>query len=187
MPPAKELLLGIEIGGTKLQLVAAETPRNIVRRDRLTVEPGANAVTIQESIEVALAAWPEIKWKSAGVGFGGPVDRKLGRVFCSHQVSGWDGVDLGGWLTAYIGAPVAIENDTNLAALAEVRQGAEVGCSPVFLYKLRQRGRRRLGHRETNLSWGSAWGGGNWAFAPDALRADHRRVLLWLGGGSQSA
>jgi glucokinase len=125
-------LLGIEIGGTKLQLVAAETPRSILRRQRLAVEPGEGAWEIRRHIAAALEAWKGVKWKAAGIGFGGPVDWKTGRVHCSHQVAGWDDADLCGWLSALIDTPVAIENDTNLAALAEVSQGAGVGCSPVF-------------------------------------------------------
>jgi glucokinase len=132
MPSLNKLLLGIEIGGSKLQLVAAETPGSILRRQRLTVEPGESALHIREHITAALSEWKGIQWKAAGVGFGGPVDWKTGRVHCSHHVAGWDGMDLGSWLSSLIDAPAAIENDTNLAALAEVRHGAGAGCSPVF-------------------------------------------------------
>jgi len=47
-------------------------------------------------------------------------------------VAGWDQRDLRDWLSDLIAAPVSIDNDANVAALAEVRLGAGVGCSPVF-------------------------------------------------------
>ncbi len=132
MPSKKELLLGIEIGGSKLQLVAAESPGSIVRRQRLIVKSGENASSICDDIATALQAWKGTRWRAAGVGFGGPVDWKSGRIHCSHQVAGWDEMDLRGWLSGLIEAPVAIDNDANAAALGEVLHGAGRGCSPVF-------------------------------------------------------
>jgi glucokinase len=41
-------------------------------------------------------------------------------------------MDFGGWLSALIDAPVAMDNDANAAALAEACQGAGMGCTPVF-------------------------------------------------------
>jgi glucokinase len=132
MPSENELLLGIEIGGSKLQLVAAKSPGSMVRRQRIAVEPGDCALDIRRRIATALQAWEGIRWLAAGVGFGGPVDWKHGRIHCSHQVAGWDKMDICGWLSDQIAAPVAIENDANVAALAEVCHGAGAGYSPVF-------------------------------------------------------
>jgi glucokinase len=132
MAPENELLLGIEIGGSKLQLYAANSPRSIVHRQRLAVERGASASDIRGQLAIAVQAWEGTKWRAAGVGFGGPVDWRRGRTHCSHQVAGWDQMDLRGWLADLVAAPVAIDNDANVAALAEVRLGAGAGCSPVF-------------------------------------------------------
>lgn len=127
-------LLGIEIGGTKVQLVAAEpaAPGVIIRRHRIRVTPGEGARKLCGHIGAALQGWGGPGWQAAGIGFGGPVDWRQGRIHCSHQVSGWEGMDLGRWLADLIGAPVAMDNDANVAALAEVRLGAGAGGSPVF-------------------------------------------------------
>jgi glucokinase len=47
-------------------------------------------------------------------------------------VDGWEDVDLRGWLSDLLGVPVAVENDSNLAALAEARNGAGTSFNPVF-------------------------------------------------------
>ena len=107
-------------------------PGTIVRRQRITLEAGENAWDIREHIATALQLWQGTNWLAAGVGFGGPVDWKTGKIHCSHQIAGWDKMDLRGWLSALINAPVAIDNDANVAALAEACHGAGVGCSPVF-------------------------------------------------------
>ena len=126
------LLLGIEIGGSKLQLVAAAAPMRAIRRQRLSVDRAAGAGAIQGHIKTALANWGDTRWRAVGVGFGGPVDWRAGRIGCSHHVDGWTGVDLQEWLLKLTGAPVAVENDSNLAALAEARYGAGAGFNPVF-------------------------------------------------------
>ena len=72
----------------------------------------------------------------AGVGFGGPVDWKTGRICRSHQIEGWSEFDLGGWLGQLTGAPVVVDNDANVAALGEALCGAGVGFNPVFYVTL---------------------------------------------------
>jgi len=131
------MLLGLEIGGSKLQLVLADEPGRLTEKRRLVVARGAVAQDIQRQIEQAL---PELlrgrPVAAAGAGFGGPVDWRTGRIARSHQIAGWSDFDLRGWLAARVGAPVFVENDSNLAALAEARHGAGVGCSPVFYFNM---------------------------------------------------
>jgi glucokinase len=129
--------LGIEIGGSKLQIVAGDEAATIVGRERFVVDPARGAEGIRRQIATALPALTA-KWKPAavGVGFGGPVDWKKGRVARSHQIEGWSEFDLGGWLRKLTGLPVAVENDSNLATLAEATHGAGAGFSPVFYFNL---------------------------------------------------
>jgi len=129
--------LGIEIGGSKLQLVAGDESAAVLDRVRLSVDPAKGANGIREQLRMALAALIP-KWKPAGmgIGFGGPVDRRNGRIARSHQVEGWSDFDLGGWLRDLSGLPVALENDSNTATLAEATLGAGAGCNPVFYFNL---------------------------------------------------
>ncbi len=133
----QRVFLGIEIGGSKLQIVAGDETAAIVERQRFTVDPVRGAEGIRQQIEAALPVLV-IKWKPAaiGVGFGGPVDWKTGRIARSHQIEGWSEFDLGGWLRNLTRLPVAVENDSNLATLAEATLGAGAGCSPVFYFNL---------------------------------------------------
>jgi glucokinase len=129
--------LGIEIGGTKLQVVAGEGDGTIRRRWRTTANRAGGGPAICRQL---LAGIAEMRAGDApvaiGVGFGGPVDRKTGRIARSHQVGGWEEFDLRTWLAEQAGLPVAVENDSNLAALAEARVGAGAGCSPLFYFNL---------------------------------------------------
>ena len=125
--------LGIEIGGTKQQIIAGDNQGNIVDRCRFGMAPNANASDIQKRITEELpklitAHQPE----RLGVGFGGPVDIAQGKVATSHQIEGWSGFPLRDWLHDLSGLPVVIENDANSAALAEAVRGAGRGFNPTF-------------------------------------------------------
>ncbi|MCP5521367.1 MAG: ROK family protein [Verrucomicrobiales bacterium] len=130
-------LLGIEIGGTKLQIVTGQADGTITDRRRLAVNPAAGGEGIRRQIAENLPGLLE-RWKPTGigVGFGGPVDARSGRICRSHQIEGWDGFPLTEWLTAQTGLPAVVENDANTAAVGEARIGAGHGCDPVFYVTL---------------------------------------------------
>jgi glucokinase len=134
------MLLGIEIGGTKLQIVSASAPSQILERRKLSVEPAKGAAGIRELIQRTL---PELmrheKPRAVGVGFGGPVDWRTGQICRSHQIEGWSEFDLAGWLQPLVQAPVFVDNDANVAALGEAihrRSDASVAADPVFYVTL---------------------------------------------------
>jgi glucokinase len=130
--------LGIEIGGTKLQMVSADAQAKLLDRRRFQVERKEGAEGIRRQIERTL---PELldRWKPAavGVGFGGPVDGRSGCIARSHQIEGWSGFNLRSWVASLAGGlPVWVENDANTAALGEALRGAGVGTNPVFYVTL---------------------------------------------------
>lgn len=104
---------------------------------KLEVDPAKGAQGIQRQIEHTLPGLiPHEGLAAVGVGFGGPVDWRSGKVCRSHQIQGWSEFDLGGWLRAISGAPVFVDNDANVAALGEARRGAGSGFDPVFYVTL---------------------------------------------------
>jgi glucokinase len=130
--------LGIEIGGTKLQLVLGDEHGKIVQRIRRTVDKAKGALGIRQQIEAAI---PELTGRQSrpqavGVGFGGPVDWQTGAICRSHQIEGWSEFDFAGWLRRTIDVPVFLDNDANVAALGEATYGAGQGCNPVFYVTL---------------------------------------------------
>src|SRR5689334_11018519 len=126
--------LAIEIGGTKLQLVLGENGK-IKERRRLSVNPKLGAAGIRDQIKKTLPEFGRVI-TGVGVGFGGPVDWRTGRICRSHQVEGWSEFELGGWLNELTGKPVRVDNDANVAALGEAVHGAGVGFNPVFYVTL---------------------------------------------------
>ena len=128
--------LGIEIGGTKLQLVTGESDGRIHQRYRYAVDPAQGAEGILTHIDQTIQQLPEPP-QAIGVGFGGPVDWQTGRIATSHQIRGWAGFELANWLRERSGAQsIWVENDANVAALGEARHGVATGFRHVFYVTL---------------------------------------------------
>jgi glucokinase len=136
---SKPLFLGVEIGGTKLQLGLGRGDGKLLGLERREVEPANGADGIRAAIQVAasdLLTRSHIRaddLTAVGIGFGGPVDTARGIVTLSHQIDGWEGFPLSEWVTQTLGIDrVVLQNDADTAALGEARFGAGVGYSPVL-------------------------------------------------------
>jgi glucokinase len=133
-----DLILGVEIGGTKLQLALGSPQGKLaaVYRDSVNVEKGANGI-----LDWLLSRVPDLIKHSGehqgrvvaiGCGFGGPINRNTGRVFKSNQISDWDDFPLRDWLEKSFLLPSWVENDSNAAAWGEYQQGAGRGTQHFF-------------------------------------------------------
>ena len=130
---SEQNFIGIEIGGTKLQLVSADASLAIDEHLLLEVKKEDRARGIQQQIEEGIQQLKGNKKLSAvGVGFGGPVNYKTGKISVSHQIAGWENFNLQQWLHHLAAVPVFIDNDANVAALGEAVHGAGAGFNIVF-------------------------------------------------------
>jgi glucokinase len=123
-------LAGVEIGGTKLQLVLGDDQGSIQKRISHTINAQEGASKIREQIEKGLSEFGHLD--AIGVGFGGPVNRNTGEVWTSYHVEGWTGFNIRDWLHDLTNAVVAVENDANVAALGESVAGAGKDHRVVF-------------------------------------------------------
>lgn len=135
--PVDSALLAIEIGGTKLQLAAGTADGEIRRRWRHDVDPVSGADGIRQRIEHWLPeVMAETRPTAVGVGFGGPVDWRTGKIARSHQISGWSGFAIRDWLAERTSLPIVVDNDANVAALGEACRGNGRGAGTVFYVTL---------------------------------------------------
>lgn len=126
--------LGIEIGGTKLQLgVGRGDGADFVAFERRDIDRSRGAQGILNQIRDVgreLIAAHDIE--RVGFGFGGPVFGDRGIVQTSHQVTGWDGFPLVEWCRTELQRPACLGNDCDSACLAEACFGAGRGLRTVF-------------------------------------------------------
>lgn len=128
------MYLGIEIGGTKLQLgVGPGDGSDFVAFERRNVDIAKGGQGIRDQIrEVGRELLEKHDVQRAAYGFGGPIFGSRGIVQTSHQVPGWDNFPLSQWTEAELGIPTKLGNDCDVAALAEACFGAGRDAASVF-------------------------------------------------------
>ena len=132
------MFLGVEIGGTKLQLGVGPGDGTLRGLWRGVVNAAAGGDGIRRQIAAAVpellatAGLDRAALRGVGVGFGGPTDDATQSVIKSHHIAGWDGFPLAAWVTEQTGLPAVICNDADVAGLGEALFGAGQGLSPVF-------------------------------------------------------
>ena len=129
-----QVYLGVEIGGTKQQIAVCNESGTIVEMVSERVAHPNGAVDIlhwlEQKIPKVLAKYPQIH--TIGVGFGGPLETKTGRVLISVQVPGWKDFELKTWFEATFRLPTVVVVDTVAGGYAELKLGSGVGSQKFF-------------------------------------------------------
>ncbi|MCY3741677.1 MAG: ROK family protein [Candidatus Poribacteria bacterium] len=131
-------VVGIDIGGTKLATVVADSTGHIlskVRKPTLAEKGPEYALQllfhmVRETVD--LAGLTQESVSAIGVSCGGPLDTKTGVVYSPPNLPGWDALPLKAQLESEFHIPVTIENDANASALAEFRFGGGRGYNAVL-------------------------------------------------------
>ena len=129
-------VIGVDVGGTKI--AAGRLDPDLVATDPVVIPTPDGGMAIIEAIAGLvgdLSADSPDAVRAVGVGLPATIDAVTGRV--AHSVhTGMDDFDAAGALGAAVGMPVFLDNDANLAALAEHRLGAARGHDNVVLLTL---------------------------------------------------
>ena len=113
---------GIDIGGTNTRIALIDEAYEIIQRIQFPTDvnnPHATLQKIQETVQSFSVA-------IAGVGLScpGPLDLKQGIILDTPNLNGgWHGLAVSKELSARLKVPVFLENDANLACLAEAVLG----------------------------------------------------------------
>jgi glucokinase len=122
---------GVDLGGTKIQAVVVDESHAVVGQDRspTPISGGPTAVvaaiadTLRGAAEAANLA--TISLERVGVGSPGAIDQAAGTVAQARNLPDWEGTfPLADALAAAVGAPVAVENDVQVAVIGEFELGA---------------------------------------------------------------
>jgi len=115
------VLIGLDIGGTKIMVAAADHQGNILRRART-----ATSVDLEEDLANIhtmigdVAGGDEIL--GIGAAIGGPLDWEQGIVSPLHQPA-WRNIPLKAMMESIWGCRFHVDVDTNVAAVGEYRWG----------------------------------------------------------------
>ena len=126
------LRIGIDLGGTKIELLALDGTGKEIFRRRVATPQGDYPATVQTTASLVLEAEKELKAKATvGVGIPGSRSRVTGLIKNANSTC-LIGHDLKGDLEKALGREVRIENDANCFALSEATDGAGKGAKVVF-------------------------------------------------------
>lgn len=128
-----DVVLGVDIGGTKIALGLVDSHGTLVWEKRVPSHAGEGAslllerVTrlVQEAVKEQACSRPVL---GIGIASPGQIDYARGVVtFATSNLPGWSGSPVASHISQAANLPVLLDNDGNLAALGEARFGAGRG------------------------------------------------------------
>lgn len=138
-PPPRRRVIGIDLGGTKL--AAGVISEDLIVHHRAhRFSRGADQAEILDNLvdvvdELRVQSEDEAPILAVGMGIPSLIDQRSGRAVTTVNLPLAD-VQIRDLMNERLGLPVAIDNDANVAALAEQRFGAARGKRDVVLLTL---------------------------------------------------
>lgn len=130
---AKQLLAGIDIGGTKTAVVLSQNLPEILTRFEFPTRPDLGVPQTISGIHASLnralqeGGFSASDLQAIGISCGGPLDAMRGVIQSPPNLPQWDEVPICRIVEHEFGAPCFLENDANAGALAEAAFGAGRG------------------------------------------------------------
>jgi len=125
--------IGIDLGGTNVRVAKISEEGKVISQVKGPSYGQEGPAKVMANIKEMIREIPN--WKECsgiGVGVPGPVDTKAGAMVLSTNLPGFTGYPLADELTKEFGMPAFLDNDANVAGLAEAVVGAGKGLSTVF-------------------------------------------------------
>ena len=132
-----KLIVGVDLGGTKIDAVLADDCGNIRKREfkETRASEGPNAV-IKRIVDAIKAVSSDNKIAAVGIGAAGIIDVETGLITFSPNLPGWHNIKLKDILEHELGVKTFVDNDATVAAMAEHKFGIAVGCDHLVFITL---------------------------------------------------
>lgn len=130
------MILGVDIGGTKIAAGLVDANAHVVRRVEVPTRAseGYEASRAQVDLAITQLLTPEVS--AIGICAPGPLNPLTGVVLNPPNLPGWRDIPLADQVRERFQRRCAVENDANAAGLAETLFGAARGCREVFYITL---------------------------------------------------
>jgi glucokinase len=119
--------IGVDLGGTNLRVAAYSQSPGILEQVQLPtrLRDGRDAVVREMCSAIKGLIRNQSRGALVGIGIGspGPIELPEGRLGHLPNLPGWEGFELRATIERMLEMPVIVENDANLAALAECLLG----------------------------------------------------------------
>ncbi|QMU68094.1 ROK family transcriptional regulator [Streptacidiphilus sp. P02-A3a] len=136
--PEAAFVAGLDVNASRIRVAVADITGTVVAEHRVAT-PGRQATgavdRVRDAVDatVASAGLARNLLRQVVIGTPGALDPGTGKLRYAPHLPGWHSRRLLEELTDSLGVPVAVENDVNLAAIAEQRLGAAKGVQDFVL------------------------------------------------------
>lgn len=125
--------VGIDIGGTNLRAAVISKEGEIADIFKVNNEVDKGATyNLDKLINYIKNEWNKYEIEKIGVGAPGPLDLKVGKLLNPVNLKGWENFNIKEYLNEKLNLPVKVNNDANVAGLAESLVGSAKDCESVF-------------------------------------------------------
>ncbi len=131
---AAPLVIGLDVGGTKILSGLVDRGGNVVAEHEVH-SPGQSEEDVLAALDAAVEGFLDDRVAAIGYGIPANLERGTGRILRATNLP-LENVDLVSRSKERYGLPVAVENDANVAALAEWKRGAGRGASNLVMLTL---------------------------------------------------
>lgn len=114
--------VGIDVGGTNTRVALLNENYDLLEREQFSTDADNPALTMKKINEVITSFGYPVE--GIGISCPGPLDLIRGIILTPPNLPGWHSYHLTEELSKITGLPVYLENDANLACLAEAAIGA---------------------------------------------------------------
>jgi predicted NBD/HSP70 family sugar kinase len=161
---SREYVVGIDLGGTKVEACLLDERRRVLARNRVFSEPGKGLDRVIENIQAVIGRVTEAHpYAAVGMGTPGTYVASEDRLYGSPHTPVYETPGFIGRIREALGDPLIVENDANCLALAEffasckgtyrsvmaVIIGTGMGCGLILdnrLYRGVRGGAGEIGH-----------------------------------------
>ncbi|WP_042387554.1 ROK family transcriptional regulator [Streptacidiphilus melanogenes] len=136
--PRVAYVAGLDVAPERIRIAIADITGRVVTEHRLPLpegDPGEALAQVTRALDTATeaAGLRRDQLRQVVIGTPGALDPATGLLRYAPHLLGWESAHLVSELTAALGVPVALENDVNLAAVAEQRVGLAQGVQDFVL------------------------------------------------------
>lgn len=126
-------IVGIDIGGTNIRTALLDEERNILDKFKIENEVSKGPeYNLDKIINYINTNWRNKDIKGIGIGSPGPLNIKTGTILKAPNLQGWENFCVKEYIKKNTSLEVKINNDANVAGLAEALIGCAKGAGSVF-------------------------------------------------------
>ena len=126
--------IGVDLGGTKLLGVLTDNHSNIIKKKKVKIQKNINLENIiDEIINIYIELSQDVEIETLGMAVPSSVQIESG-IASFLPAYGWRDVPFQKLIESEIGIMVRLENDVNMATLAEFKLGAGIGVNSLYTF-----------------------------------------------------